>query len=134
VSLATRDGPLWSALLAIGFGAVIGAWLRWALAYWLNARWSLMPLGTLTANLAGGYLIGIAIAAFALHPALSPFWRLLIVTGFLGSLTTFSTFSAESLVMLQSGSWRSAAAHTVFHLVGSLAAAAAGIATIRLFR
>jgi len=134
VNLATRDGPLWSALLAIGSGAVIGAWLRWAFAYWLNARWPLMPLGTLTANLVGGYLIGIAIAVFAMHPALSPFWRLLIVTGFLGSLTTFSTFSAESLVMLQSGSWRSAAVHSVVHLLGSLAAAGAGVATIRLLR
>lgn len=134
MSLATRDGPLWSALLAVGAGAVIGAWLRWALGYWLNARWPLMPLGTLTANLVGGYLIGIAIAAFAMHPALSPFWRLLIITGFLGSLTTFSTFSAESLVMLQSASWRSAAVHTVVHLLGSLSAVGAGVATVRLLR
>jgi CrcB protein len=134
VNLATRDGPLWSALFAIGSGAVIGAWVRWALAYWLNARWPLMPLGTLTANLIGGYVIGIAIAVFAMHPAISPFWRLLIVTGFLGSLTTFSTFSAESLVMLQSGSWRAAAAHSLVHLLGSLAAAAAGVATVRLLR
>jgi len=134
VNLATRDGPLWSALFAIGSGAVIGAWVRWALSYWLNARWPLMPLGTLTANLIGGYVIGIAIAVFAMHPAISPFWRLLIVTGFLGSLTTFSTFSAESLVMLQSGSWRAAAAHSLVHLLGSLAAAAAGVATVRLLR
>jgi CrcB protein len=134
VNLATRDGPLWSALFAIGSGAVIGAWLRWALAYWLNARWPLMPLGTLAANLIGGYVIGIAIAVFAMHPAVSPFWRLLIVTGFLGSLTTFSTFSAESLVMLQSGSWRAAAAHSLMHVLGSLAAAAAGVATVRLLR
>lgn len=134
MNLATRDGPLWSALFAIGSGAVIGAWVRWALAYWLNARWPLMPLGTLTANLIGGYVIGIAIAVFAMHPAISPFWRLLIVTGFLGSLTTFSTFSAESLVMLQSGSWRAAAAHSLVHLLGSLAAAAAGVATVRLLR
>lgn len=134
MNLATRDGPLWSALFAIGSGAVIGAWLRWALAYWLNARWPLMPLGTLAANLIGGYVIGIAIAVFAMHPAVSPFWRLLIVTGFLGSLTTFSTFSAESLVMLQSGSWRAAAAHSLMHVLGSLAAAAAGVATVRLLR
>jgi CrcB protein len=134
VNLATRDGPLWSALMAIGLGAVIGAWGRWALAYWLNAKWPLMPLGTLTANVVGGYLIGIAIAVFAMHPALSPFWRLVIVTGFLGSLTTFSTFSAESLVMLQSGSWRSAAVHSVAHLLGSLTAAGAGVVTVRLLR
>jgi len=134
VSLATRDGPLASALLAIGIGAVIGAWLRWGLAYWLNARWPMLPLGTLVANLAGGYLIGVAIALFGMHPAVPPFWRLMVVTGFLGSLTTFSTFSAESLVMLQSGSWRAAAIHSTLHLLGSVAAAAAGIATIRLFR
>jgi CrcB protein len=134
VSLATRDGPLASALLAIGIGAVIGAWLRWGLAYWLNARWTTMPLGTLLANLAGGYLIGVAIALFGMHPAVPPFWRLMVVTGFLGSLTTFSTFSAESLLMLQEGSWRPALIHTAVHLLGSLAAAAAGVATVRLFR
>jgi len=134
VSLATRDGPLASALLAIGIGAVLGAWLRWGLGYWLNARWPTLPLGTLVANLAGGYLIGVAIALFGMHPAVPPFWRLMFVTGFLGGLTTFSTFSAESLVMLQAGSWRSALIHSALHLLGSLAAAAVGVTTIRLFR
>jgi fluoride exporter len=127
----TRDGPLWSVLLAVGVGAVLGAWLRWGLSYWLNPRIAHLPLGTLAANLIGGYLIGIAVAVFSLHPALSPAWRLLLVTGFLGGLTTFSTFSAESVALLLGGQWGSALAHGSLHLFGSLAATGAGIVTVR---
>jgi CrcB protein len=127
----TRDGPLWVVLLAIGVGAVLGAWLRWALSYWLNPRLEQLPLGTLSANLIGAYLIGIALAVFAAHPALSPTWRLVIITGFLGGLTTFSTFSAESVVLLQSGQWATAFLHSALHLGGSIIATFVGIATVR---
>jgi fluoride exporter len=128
----TRDGPLVTVLAAVALGAVLGAWMRWALSYWLNPRLEHLPLGTLTSNLIGGYLIGLAIAAFAAHPSVPPFWRLVIVTGFLGGLTTFSTFSAESVVLMQGAQWASAAVHVVAHLGGSLLATVAGIATYRL--
>lgn len=129
--MVTRDGPLLGVLAAVAVGAVLGAWLRWLLAYWLNPRLAHLPLGTLAANLAGGYLIGIAIAAFALHPSVSPLWRLLLVTGFLGGLTTFSTFSAESVVLLQGQQWGAALLHVCLHLVGSVLATFAGIQTFR---
>ena len=127
----TRDGPLLTVLLAVAIGAVLGAWLRWALSYWLNPRIEHLPLGTLSANLIGGYLIGVAIAAFSAHPAVTPFWRLLLVTGFLGGLTTFSTFSAESVAFLLGQQWTAAMFHTLAHLGGSLFATVAGIATYR---
>lgn len=127
----TRDGPLVAVLLAIAIGAVLGAWLRWALAYWLNPRLEHLPLGTLAANLAGAYLIGIAVAVFAAQPAVSPTWRLLWVTGFLGGLTTFSTFSAESVALIQCGQWVTAMLHSGLHLAGSILATFAGIWTVR---
>lgn len=127
----TRDGPLAAALLAVALGAVLGAWARWGLSYWLNPRDANLPLGTLVANLIGGYLIGIAVAVFAMNPSVSPFWRLLVITGFLGGLTTFSTFSAESLALLEATKWSAALLHTALHVLGSLTAAAAGIATVR---
>jgi CrcB protein len=129
----TRDGPLLSVLLAVAGGAVLGAWLRWALSVWLNPRVAHLPLGTLAANLVGGYLVGIAVAVFAAHPAVSPFWRLAIITGFLGGLTTFSTFSAESVALLQGQQWGAAAFHVLAHLGGSLLATVAGVATVRAF-
>lgn len=130
---AGRDGPLFAALAAVGIGAVLGAWMRWGLAYWLNPRLEHLPLGTLTANLVGGYLVGVAIAIFAAHPAVPPFWRLLAVTGFLGGLTTFSTFSAENVALLAGGAWSAALLHAALHLAGSLLATAAGIASVRAF-
>lgn len=129
--MMTRDGPLGSVLFAVGVGAVLGAWLRWALSYWLNPRLVQLPLGTLASNLVGGYLVGIAIALFAIHPSVSPFWRLVVITGFLGGLTTFSTFSAESVVLLQGEQWRAAALHAAAHVAGSILATLAGIATVR---
>jgi CrcB protein len=129
--IAGRDGPLVAALSAIAVGAVGGAWLRWGLAYWLNPRLEHLPLGTLAANLVGGYLVGIAVAILAASPGISPFWRLLVVTGFLGGLTTFSTFSAENVALLGSGAWGAALLHAGLHLAGSLAATAAGIGTVR---
>jgi len=127
----TRDESIGLALVAIAAGSVLGAWLRWGLSYWLNPRMPSLPLGTLASNLIGGYLIGIAVAVFVAHPGIAPAWRLFFVTGFLGALTTFSTFSAESVLLLQGAQWGAALLHTVAHLAGSLLATVAGIATVR---
>src|SRR5262249_57210148 len=90
-------------LAAVAIGAVLGAWLRWGLGGWLNAIVPELPLGTLAANLAGGFAIGVAIAFFARYPGVAPEWRLAIITGFLGALTTYSTFSAEAVTLLARG-------------------------------
>ncbi len=118
--------------IAVGVGAAVGAWLRWGLSLWFNAVLTNLPLGTLIANLGGGYLIGLAVGIFQDYPALSPEWRLLVVTGFLGGLTTFSTFSAEAMLLLQRSEYVWALAHTGFHLVGSIAFCIAGLATWRM--
>src|SRR5690348_8760284 len=102
--------------VAVGVGAVLGAWLRWALALGMNTIIPNLPLGTLVANLAGGFIIGVAVEAFVQHPVLAPEIRLFLITGFLGSLTTFSTFSAESVAMLQRGQLGWASLHIVLHL------------------
>ena len=115
-------------------GASAGALLRWLLSASLNALWPSVPLGTLLANLAGGYLIGVAFAWFAGHPLLSPEWRLLIITGFLGGLTTFSTFSVEVVDAAQRGDLASAATIVLLHLVGSLACTVLGIASYSWLR
>ncbi|MEI8304265.1 MAG: fluoride efflux transporter CrcB [Burkholderiales bacterium] len=120
-----------SAALAVAAGAVLGAWSRWLLALWLNRPGSALPLGTLTANLAGGLLVGMALAWFESHPGMSPAWRLFAVTGFLGALTTFSTFSAESLALVQRGALGAAVLHSAVHLAGCLAAAALGWRLLR---
>jgi CrcB protein len=117
--------------IAVGLGAMLGAWLRWGLGVALNHRFPPVPLGTLAANLVGGYLIGLAVAWISARPELPPEWRLFIVTGFLGGLTTFSTFSAESVGMLLRGEFGWAALHTTWHLAGSILATALGIATYR---
>jgi CrcB protein len=128
----TRDGPLWLVLTAVGAGAAVGAWARWALSYWLNPRLAHLPLGTLAANLIGAYCIGLALAWFTLQPALPPVVRLLLVTGLLGGLTTFSTFSAENVTLLEQGLWGAAALLVAAHLGGSLLATALGLASGRL--
>ncbi len=112
--------------LAVASGAAIGACLRWGLGIALNAAQSNLPLGTLIANLAGGLLAGVAMAWFARHPELSPAWRLFATTGFLGGLTTFSTFSAESLALVMRGEVLAAVIHSGLHLAGSLVAAGIG--------
>ena len=113
-------------LAAVALGAVLGAWLRWFLGLGLNAVLPSLPLGTLVANLVGGLFIGAAIAWFARQAGVDPAWRLFLITGFLGGLTTFSTFSAESLQLIQRGQLGIALAHSALHLFGSLAAAAVG--------
>ncbi len=121
-------------ILAISIGASIGAVMRWLLGISLNALFPTIPLGTLAANLIGGYLIGLAIALFAGHPGLAPEWRLLVITGFLGGLTTFSTFSAEMTVLIQQGRFFWATAAISAHVAGSLALTMLGIATVALFK
>jgi CrcB protein len=117
--------------LAVGLGAAIGAWLRWGLGLWLNPLHSQLPLGTLAANLGGAYVIGVAVALFAAHPSLSPEWRLFLITGFLGGLTTFSSFSAEAMLLLQRGDYAWALGHSALHLIGSIALCIAGFASYR---
>jgi CrcB protein len=120
--------------LAVGVGAMIGAWLRWGLGLWLNPVYPTLPMGTLAANLMGGYFIGVAIAFFSQHPGLAPEWRLLLITGFLGALTTFSTFSAEVVTMLARGQYGWALGTAALHLFGSLGATGLGLWTFKLLR
>jgi CrcB protein len=122
-----------SAALAVGAGAVLGAWLRWGLTTWLNPVVQNLPLGTLVANIGGGYAVGLAVAYFHGNPSLSPEWRLAVVTGFLGALTTFSTFSAESVQLLQAARYGAAIVHSAAHLLGAIVATALGFATWRAF-
>lgn len=117
-------------VFAIAIGASLGALLRWQLGLWLNAFAPSLPPGTLTANLVGGYLIGVAVALFAHYPHVSPEWRLLVITGFLGGLTTFSTFSAEILHNIMQGQLSAAVAGIAVHVLGSLTLTALGIATV----
>ncbi len=122
-------GPLGFA--AVGVGAAIGAWLRWGFSVMWNALNPALPYGTLAANLLGGYLIGLAVGFFDSHPGLPPEWRLLAITGFLGGLTTFSTFSSEALANLMSGDYGWALLHVITHLGGSLLLAGLGLWTYR---
>lgn len=117
---------------AVGLGAAIGAWLRWGLGLWLAGLHDRVQLGTLVANLAGGYLVGLALAFFAATPSIAPEWRLFAITGFLGGLTTFSTFSGEAMMLLQRGDYGWALAHSALHLAGSIICCIAGYATWRL--
>ncbi len=119
------------AFLAIGIGAALGAWLRWGLGLWLNSSVAELPMGTLAANLLGGYLIGLAIAFFMQYPSLSAEWRLFIITGFLGGLTTFSTFSAETVTLLMRGQYAWGSALIAAHLGGSLVMTVLGMQTFK---
>lgn len=125
---------MWLSVIAIGGGAALGALLRWFLGMRLNALFPLVPPGTLVANLVGGYLIGLSIAFFTQFPQLSPEWRLFIITGFLGALTTFSTFSAEMVSLLQGERYLWALGGITVHLAGSLLMTVAGFATFTLFK
>jgi CrcB protein len=116
--------------LVIGIGAMLGAWLRWGLGLWLNPAFSGLPLGTLVANLIGGYLVGVAVTVFHLNVDLSPELRLFAITGFLGGLTTFSTFSAEVVALIQRAEYGWAFGTASLHLFGSLVMTGLGIFTI----
>jgi CrcB protein len=124
----------WGGFLAVGIGAALGAWARWGLGLWLNTVLPQLPLGTLAANIVGGYLIGLALAWFALSEGVPFEARLLIITGFLGGLTTFSTFSAEAVGLLARQQYAWAATHMGLHLIGSLLATTLGFATLRLLK
>lgn len=125
---------MWKSVLAIGLGAALGALLRWQLGSKLNSVFPTIPPGTLAANLVGAYIVGICVAFFATFSAISPEWRLLVVTGFCGGLTTFSTFSAEVVTLLHQGRLAWAATAVATHVIGSLAMTSAGIGTVVLLK
>lgn len=115
--------------MVISFGASIGAILRWQLGVRFNSWWPTVPLGTLLSNLIGGYIIGLMVGWLSTHTNLSPEWRLLVVTGFCGGLTTFSTFSAEVVTHLQQGRLNWAMGMILIHVTGSLLMTIAGVMT-----
>jgi CrcB protein len=119
-------------VLAICIGASTGALARWGLGLWLTPG-GMIPWGTLAANLIGGYLIGVCIAVFQAMPQLDPMWRLLLITGFLGGLTTFSSFSAEVVDFLMTGRYTLALGTAVAHVAGSLVMTVIGIKTATFF-
>jgi fluoride exporter len=120
----------WRSMVAVAVGGTLGCVLRWLLQLMLNRYFPTLPPGTLAANLIGCYVIGVALAVFATNPSLSVEWRLLVMTGFCGGLTTFSTFSAEVVTLIQSGRLAWAMSTIAVHVIGSLAMTFAGIATI----
>lgn len=124
----------WLGLLAVGAGAAVGAWLRWWFGLLLNPVFPTLPLGTLAANLLGGYLMGVALALFSHHPGITPEARLLLATGFLGGLTTFSTFSAETTTLLLRSQYAWVVGIIGVHVLGSLAMTLLGIGTVKLLR
>jgi CrcB protein len=121
---------MWRSVAAICVGGSLGCLLRWYLGTWLNGQLTVMPLGTLTANLLGGYIVGIAVAFFALNSSIAPEWKLLVITGFCGGLTTFSSFSAEVVQLMREDRVLWAFSTAVLHLGGSLLMTLAGIATV----
>ncbi|MEN9526346.1 MAG: putative fluoride ion transporter CrcB [Pseudomonadota bacterium] len=125
---------MWPSVAAVGIGAALGALLRWQLSERLNRLFSDIPPGTLAANIIGGYIVGLALAFFAQREDLPVEWRLLIVTGFCGGLTTFSTFSNEIVSLLQQGRFGMAASGIALHVTSSLIATLAGIGTWQLLR
>lgn len=121
---------MWKSIIAVAIGAAVGAVLRWWLSAKLNAFFPTIPPGTLASNLVGAYVIGAGIAFFAGYPAIPAEWRLLIVTGFCGGLTTFSTFSAELVALLQGGRVLWAAGELLIHVTGSVLMTLAGMGTV----
>jgi CrcB protein len=125
---------MWKSVVAVCLGASLGALLRWWLGVQLNSYFPSVPPGTLVANLVGGYIIGVCIAFFSSYSALAPEWRLLVMTGFCGGLTTFSTYSAEIVALLQQGRTLLACAAAAVHLTGSVLMTFAGIGTVALVK
>jgi len=121
-----------SGFAVVGFGAALGAWLRWWLGIRFNSVSPTIPLGTLAANLIGGFLVGVAVAFFERNPSVAPEARLLVITGFMGGLTTFSTFSSEVVNLLGRGEYWWAAGAASAHLFGSLLLTSLGIAFVGL--
>jgi CrcB protein len=125
---------MWRSFVAVAIGGVLGCLLRWVLSMFLNQTFPTLPPGTLAANLIGCYIIGVALGFFTLYPGFAPEWRLFLTTGFCGGLTTFSTFSAEIVTLLQAGRLAWAMGAIAVHLIGSLAMTFAGIATVTWFK
>lgn len=128
------DRIMWKTILAISVGAASGALLRWQLGARFNSLFPTIPPGTIAANLIGGYIIGLAVAYFAQASDIAPEWRLLIITGFCGGLTTFSTFSAEVVSLLQEGRLSWAMGAIAVHVTGSLIMTLAGLASWQLLK
>jgi CrcB protein len=124
-----KGRPMLKAILAVSIGSALGGLLRWSLSVKLNSAFPALAPGTLVANLVGGYIVGFAIAYFMDASSIPPEWRLLIITGFCGGLTTFSSFSAEVVSLLQQGQWTIAAAVITAHVLGSIAMTFLGIAS-----
>lgn len=124
---------MWKSVVAVAIGAAIGALLRWWLSTKLNSFFPTIPPGTLASNLIGAYVIGAGVAFFAGYPAIPAEWRLLILTGFCGGLTTFSTFSAELVALLRDGRVVWAGTELLIHVTGSLLMTVAGMATVAFF-
>ncbi|MBN8742476.1 MAG: fluoride efflux transporter CrcB [Xanthomonadaceae bacterium] len=124
-------GMNWISVTAVGLGAACGAWLRWGLGVWLNPLFERLPLGTLAANLVGGLLMGVLLAVFEAHADTSPQLRLFAGTGFLGGLTTFSTFSGEAAFLVERGDYTGAGALITVHVVGSVTATLVGWLLLR---
>ena len=125
---------MWLSIVAIFFGAGIGALIRAGFNFLTFSTTSALPLGTFISNMVGGYLIGIAVAFFGNNPNLSPEWKLLVVTGFLGGLTTFSSFSAEVVGFMQRGEFTWALGTALLNLIGSLVLTFLGILTYQALK
>ena len=123
-----------SHFLAVALGATAGAWLRWLLSVWLNRHADMLPWGTFAANMIGGYFVGLILGLVTAHPEWPQFWRLLLVTGFLGALTTFSTFSAEVVALVEEGRFGMAVSYAGLSLAGSLALTFLGLFTAHSLR
>lgn len=120
-------------VIAISIGAMLGALARWRLSLWLNQGAAVLPWGTLAANWIGAYIVGVAVVFFQSQTQIDPVWRLAVITGFLGALTTFSTFSAEVIAMLQHGRMALAIGTAGLHLLGSLLLTWVGMRTAAIW-
>ncbi|HTC51438.1 MAG TPA: fluoride efflux transporter CrcB [Steroidobacteraceae bacterium] len=125
---------MWRSVAAVCVGGTVGCLLRWVLGLWLNSQPTAVPMGTLAANLIGGYIVGVAVAFFALNKTLEPAWRVLVITGFCGGLTTFSSFSAEVVLLLRQDRVMWAMLTLCLNLFGSLLLTFGGIATVLRFK
>jgi CrcB protein len=123
---------MYLSIFAVGIGGALGSLLRWVLGVRLNSVFPLLPFGTLASNIIAGYIIGVAIAVFARYPGISPEWRLFVITGLMGGLSTFSTFSAEVVSLLQQGRLGWAAGEIAIHVGSSLLMTLLGLGTVAL--
>ncbi|HBI82256.1 MAG TPA: fluoride efflux transporter CrcB [Alcaligenaceae bacterium] len=121
-------------IFAVGIGAALGAWLRWGLGLWLNRHADAFPWGTFSANMLGGYFVGLVLGVVSAHPEWPAFVRLLLITGFMGGLTTFSTFSAETVAFLEEGRFMMALGYAGTSLIGSLVLTMLGLWTAQSLR